>query len=344
MRRFPHAAFWVPLSAMGLLLFQNEACREGVKNGLRICGTVLLPALFPFSVLSALALKTGFPDFAGRRLGPFAEKAFSLPGSAAAPIAIGLLGGYPLGIHALCSLYREGGLTKRQAASLSAFCNNPGPAFLIGAVGAVCLDSVRLGLVLMGITLLSAGLTGVLFAPVREADSNRILKQKAPEPLSAAFPKAVAEATGSMLRVAGMVVFFSAFQAVCTRALDRLSLPDWVYCLSLGSLELTAGITTLSRLGLHLRFLFCALLTGWGGVCVHLQALEALQAAGLPFGSYLLGKTLQALISLLLAGAASVLFFPTAAGIRVLLPAAALLLLIFFFFSKRHWKKRSCVV
>lgn len=340
--------FLFPIAAMVFLLLQSPACRAGVQQGLILCGTVLIPALFPFSVLSALAAKTGFPAFAQRRFGAVTEKFFSLPGCAAVPFAIGLLGGYPLGVHCLCSMYQNGGLSKKQACHLSAFCNNPGPAFLIGAVGSVIMNSALLGLALLGIVFLSAILTGVLLAPGAAEPTQASPVVLRSEALIAAFSSAVQESTSAMLRVSGMVLFFSSFQGIAFSGIQSLRLPDWLNCLTSGSLELTAGITTVRLLAMRTRFLVCSFLVSWGGICVHFQAAEALLAANLPIGTYLAGKLVQSLLSSLLAGLLSLVLFPCESRYRsgmLVLSFVFLFFLIFFsFFQKWHWKKQRDVL
>lgn len=340
--------FAVPMIGMALLLSFHETCREGVGNGLRLCGEILIPSLFPFSVLTSMTVRTGFPACAERRFGKAARKLFSLPGSAAAPLALGLLGGYPLGVHCLCELYRAGRLTKQQAARLSGFCNNPGPAFLVGAVGAVCLGSAFYGLLLFGITVLSALLTGMLFAP--KVGNVLIVKKStaASESILTAFPKALLEGTRTMLHVSGIVVFFSAFQAILARLLGTLRLPDWFSCLTAGCLELTTGIAAAQTLSALRRFLLCAFLVNWGGLCVHMQAAALLAEADLPIRTYLSGKVVQSLFSVLLAGIPALLLFQTAPRFRIagLLAAGLTLffLLFFAFFQKGHWKTGKSVL
>lgn len=340
--------FIVPLLGMALLLVCSVPCRDGVKNGLQLCAQVVIPALYPFSILASLSVRTGFLGFAQKRFGKAAGKLFVLPGCAAAPLAIGLLGGYPLGIHCLCGLYQAGKLTKEEAVRLSGFCNNPGPAFLIGAVGAAYLDSPVLGVYLLCVTFLAALLTGILLAPKSGGFAPIIAASDDFESFLAAFPAALQEGTKTMLRVTGTVVFFSAFREVLILAIRAARLPDWAGCLASGSLELTTGIASTQVLPLPLRFLICAVLVNWGGCCVHLQAADLLTAAGLPLRHYLTGKVVQTTISLLLAGGFFLFLFPSTPRDRLigtLIAAAPLLFLLFFgFFQKGHWKTGKSVL
>ena len=72
--------------------------------------------------------------------------------------------------------------------------------------------------------------------------------------------------------------------------------------LACGALELSSGILLLSGPGAEAA---CALLMGWGGLCVHFQAMSLWQAAGLRPHGYFSAKLLHGLLSaaLLSAGA-----------------------------------------
>ena len=55
-----------------------------------------------------------------------------------------------------------GAVSREEAERLLGFCNNSGPAFIVGAVGAGIFGSPSVGLALYGIHILAAVLTGLL--------------------------------------------------------------------------------------------------------------------------------------------------------------------------------------
>ena len=68
--------------------------------------------------------------------------------------------------------------------------------------------------------------------------------------------------------------------------------------LACGALELSSGILLLSGPGAEAA---CALLMGWGGLCVHFQAMSLWQTAGLRPHGYFPAKLLHGLLSAVLA-------------------------------------------
>ena len=60
----------------------------------------------------------------------------------------------------------------------------------------------------------------------------------------------------------------------------------------------------------RLGFLTAAGIVGWGGLSVHCQTMAVLSGTGLSLRRHWLGKALQALLSVLLAGAVSLWLYP----------------------------------
>lgn len=335
----------LPFCAFVCLLLKSGACQAGVREGLAVCGEVLLPSLFPMSVLCALWTGSGNAASCASVFGRCMRKLFCLPGEAAIPVAVGLIGGYPLGAHTLANAYRQGDLDRQDAIALSAFCNNPGPAFLIGAVGISLFQSAAIGAWIWAISAVSSLLTGMLLSnPRRLSISARRKNEARKKPLLSSFPEALQAGIGAMLRVCGTVVLFSGLQAVFQALFTGVHLPEWIRVLITGTTELTTGVLSTAALEAPVRFLLCAGFSGWGGLCVHAQAAEALKREGLPLRPYLSGKLVQTGLTLVFAIALCPWLFPHSAfelqKEKLFLPALGLCIGMVTFFQKNRWKKK----
>lgn len=160
------------------LLWEAEALREAAREGLALCAGSVIPALFPFLAASSLLLKLGFGDALAGPLAPLMGL-YRLPGEAAGALVLGLAGGYPVGARTAAELYAQGALTRDEAERLLTFCNNANPAFLLSGLGLGVLGSVRAGLWLWLIHVLSALVTGLVLA--REAGAVRRRTSPPPE-------------------------------------------------------------------------------------------------------------------------------------------------------------------
>ncbi len=60
---------------------------------------------------------------------------FRAGGACSSALALGFVGGYPVGARTAIALYENGQCSKTEAERLLAFCNNSGPAFILGGGG-----------------------------------------------------------------------------------------------------------------------------------------------------------------------------------------------------------------
>ena len=289
------------LAVMAASFFWIEPLKDGVRSGLHLCAAALIPSLFPFSVGTNLLLAYGFDDAAEKRFGHMMRRIFGLPGQSAAPFLLGLLGGYPLGAQITAQLRKNGSLSRAAAEKTSFFCNNAGPAFIIGAVGAGVFHSLKIGAVLYFIHVVSAISAGLILrnAPSGLPDAE-ISSSRSHAAQQVLIGDVLGKSSTAMLRISGIVVFFSALCAVLRAVIPLHRLPRIVAAALYGSLELTGGCYSLIGADPGPAFSVAAVLLGWGGICVHMQALDAFSGTDITIQPYICGKLLQMLLSYIL--------------------------------------------
>lgn len=287
------------LAACGVLIwFLADAARvrAAAVEALALCGRSVIPALFPFLAVSGLLISLGFGQWLAPLFSGLMAPLFRLPGQAAGPLLLGLIGGYPIGAQTAAGLYREGQLTAEEAERLLTFCNNSNPVFLVSVLGVGVFGSVRAGVWLWLIHVASALLTGLFFRGHGKRASRERVSRGIPfqaVSLSTAFVGAVRDAAGGMLSVCAFVVFFYVLARPLAAAGPLLG-PALVGAVELFSLTPLLPPTPSG-------FLLAAGCAGWGGLSVLCQTAAALEGSGLSLRPCLLGKLLQAALSVLLA-------------------------------------------
>ncbi len=291
----------------GLLLWSRPVAAS-ITQTVGICTQVLLPSLYPFFVLSNLLVSTGVVHRLSPLFSPWTTRLFGLPGCCGAAVLLGMVGGYPVGAKVVTELYQKGCCDKKDALHTLRFCNNAGPAFLIGAVGAGLLKDAALGVLLYGLHLISALLLGLIFH-----DKSYIVKKNnftdntsGKRSLIPCFLTSVTTAFASFLNVCAFVFLFAVILCLIRQLPFIGRLNTLWQGLLFGFLELTAGAELLTQAALARKIRLAALsfVCGWGGCSVQLQTIQLLREAGLPCRSYLKSKLLHgglsAMISILL--------------------------------------------
>ncbi len=300
------------LTATVSLVTAPDQAIAGAKDGLTLCFNVIVPSLFPFFVLSSLVVDLGLAAYLGRALEGLMRPLFRVSGSCAAAVALGFIGGYPVGARTALQLYQQGLCSKTEAERLLAFCNNSGPAFILGVVGAGVFGDSRVGLLLYLTHALASFLVGLLFRFYGGSERKHSPAPK-PKPIQAvtvpaAFTGAVTRSLQNTLNICAFVVFFSVVlrllsaYGIFTALANLLALagfqPEWARRLVAGLLELSSGVSSLQGSAqLAGRVSMAAFMLGWAGLSVHCQVLSFLVDSGLSAKTYLVGKLCHGLIA-----------------------------------------------
>ena len=289
---------------------------EAARSGVELCLNVILPSLFPFFVLSTLCVELGLIQGTGRLLRRVMQPLFRVGGACSGAFLLGIVGGYPVGAKTAISLYEKGLCTRAEAERMLSFCNNSGPAFILGVVGAGVFSSSSAGLWLYGAHVLSSVIVGVLFRfyKYREGYASSELSMEAgTSGFAEAFTGSVKAAFSATLSICGFVIFFTVlirllfFTGVITSLASLLSRllqgtgmgRDWAESLLTGAIEMTSGVWSLREVAGAMGDKLCmaAFILGWAGLSVHCQVLSFIGSSGLSTRTYFTGKLLHGLIS-----------------------------------------------
>lgn len=118
-----------------------------------------------------------------------------------------------MGARTAIALYENGQCSKTEAERLLAFCNNSGPAFILGVVGTGIFASSRAGLLLYLAHIAASLCVGLLFRFYRPGEGPRPGRHAAPQFQAASFPVAfthsITGALSSTLNICAFVLFFT---------------------------------------------------------------------------------------------------------------------------------------
>ena len=293
-----------------LLLFSSSAM-DAAKSALSLCYRSLIPSLFPFFVCSNLLINLGAASSISKWFFPLTRSLFGLSGGCALPIFLGMFCGYPVGAKTTVDLYQNDGCSKSEAEKLLAFCNNSGPAFVIGAVGYGMLKSGNLGIILYLSHILSAFTIALCMhnfpTCIRHGSANT-KPDYSSRSFGELFPEAIASSALLTLNVCGFAVFFSTLISL----IDSLGLVSALASLGINSKLIQGAIYSffecgggcnalaLADMAVVPKLMLLSSALGWSGISVHVQVLGIIKKAKLSPKLYFKGKALMTIISPLL--------------------------------------------
>ena len=335
------------LGCAALLLALSDTMRAACTQAAERALQTVAPGLFPFLLLSEFTAAAGLLQPRGRKAQWLAQRLFGVPAAALPAVLFGLTAGYPVGVKTAAALCENGSISPREAHSLVCFCQSPGLAFCIAAVGGGMYGSTGHGWLLFASCTAAA-----LFCAQLRRGRGHAPAAIAPPPavqagsLSAAFVEGVRRAAAGILSITAWIAAFAPITVVCDRLPVQIG----------NALRLAAEVTEGCTLaGQKSQLPLGAAVLGFGGLCVACQLLPELQKIGMRLPVFLGWRLLNGGLAWLFCRALCALLpEAVAAGagtgaVRVfsVSPAASVLLLlacVIFVLDLAHHKKMCYTV
>lgn len=276
-----------------LLLKFPSYSMEGVKKGIKICLESLIPSLYPFMILTNIYLSYEISGFMASAFDRISRFVFRLPGSTLPVILFSMIGGLPIGAKMSEELYRKGIISKEQYARMICFCVNPGPAFVISAVGVAMLGSEKTG-ILIYVSLIISSLVLGFATRFFTSESETYIKQTArPETeaySTSSIEQAVVKSSKSIFAICAWVVAFSCLNELTL----NINLPEGMKTFILCTSEITNGCVVASE---NFSAPIIASVIGFTGFCGHLQIIGQIKNSGIGYKYFLAGRIINSGLS-----------------------------------------------
>lgn len=266
------------------MLWLGGILSEGVRNGIVLCLTTVIPSLFLFTVLTNWMGSTRILTWLGKGMSLVGRPVLGLGSAGCGVLLFSLLGGYPVGAALLAGLVRQGQMDPKQASKMLCFCSWSSPAFLIQGVGGQVLGSALAGIILWLSQLTAALLLAALLRVKEKGDS---LLPPLSLPNAGNFFFSLRNSLGILGGICGTVILCSGLFPL----LDLLPLsPLWDWT-ARGLAEVTNGCFCLPE-GVSGFEIFCRLgfFAAFGGICVFCQNALLVGGTGISLKWYLLTR------------------------------------------------------
>ncbi len=285
------SVLFTALIFIAAVFFSDELSRY-VASGLGLSVGVIIPSVFPFLILTDVAMRYIHFERIGLLRRIF-ERLFHINGSALSVFVCGILCGFPLGARLAVMMYENGKISKCECERLMAFTNNASPGYVICAVGLAMRGSLSEGIALYISMITASIITGVLIG-VNKNKSNiphYISKQ------NYYFSESVKSAITVCLHVSGFVTVFS----IAVGLIDELVPWEIVKAFIIPFFEIGNAAIFLSDLYILPKWATLALTAfsiSFSGLCVSAQTLSLVdKGCDISVRGYVGRKLLQGLIA-----------------------------------------------
>ncbi|MCI8540616.1 MAG: hypothetical protein HFE67_03770 [Erysipelotrichaceae bacterium] len=282
------------LLLLATLLWQGGISYEQSLHALKLWFETLVPSLFCVMVLVKVLFAYHAFDLVIRPWRRCANWLFGFQGSAFSYVAALFLLGFPAGAAFINGEVEKENLAQEHGRRLLSTCSFATPGFVIMTLGTVVFHSVKIGIMLFMIQVLS-GLCLLLCTRGNIITANRSkTKQQMPSSMAIILKTAMIDSGKALYMMGGYLMLCMSLCSVIFHFLPH------TWQLPLQTLaEFSSGCMTLAQLPLSLpiRLTLISMLLGFGGLCVHMQVISMSEQVCVGYGKYLCFRLFQAFLS-----------------------------------------------
>ncbi len=286
--------------------------------GLNLWFEKMIPALFPFMILSGIMIRMRLTENFSKLLYPVIRPVYKVSRNACYAMIMGFFCGFPMGAKTIADLLKRNMLSVQEAEFLLSFCNNIGPVYFCGFVLPLLGRKLLLPYVfgMYGIPLtygfllrktlyrhLNLSAANIQNVAITEAPPSlqdaastsgfgHSVKVSAPQNLLYEIDDAVNSSIQSILSLGGYMILF-----------NLLNLPFHIICgktpvFLAPLLEITGGLKLSAAASASSgRILYMLLLLPFGGLSCIAQTNSCIKGTGLSLTAYTLHKTVLTILT-----------------------------------------------
>lgn len=253
-------------------------------DGLTIWAYNVLPAIFPFMVLTTINLK-----LQKKSKHSLTKLVFGI--SCDSVFFTSILCGYPVGAKAIA----DSNADCHTATLMSSFCSSAGPIFMFATVGSKLLQNTIATVILIVTHFLSVVINGLIYRAYKS--QVKIIEDNTTEQ-SVNLGDIITNSALSVISVGGLIALFYMLTDILKSLLPYSLQNNLAIVFCLGLLEMTNGIFGVCRItDVATATVLCSTLISLGGLCVFAQCYAFLQKKEVRLFSLIKMKVTQAALS-----------------------------------------------
>ncbi len=283
-----------------VILSRPDATFRYAYEGLYQWAAKMVPTLFPFMMISSIMVYSGADLELGSMLSRILKKIYKYSSFGLYAIFMGFFCGFPMGAKVVSELYGNDKISKSEANTLLAFCNNIGPAYFVGIIIPIlheCGYQNTLPFVfgMYGIPAVYGIVMGFLHTDHHASNEIKPQSAQPPSSLAATLKKSCMDNTQALIILGGYITFTNAFRIF----LDFMPFSHNSKNVLSSFLEIIGGVQAIYTTTLipaqKVFWMMTALC--FGGVSCILQTSSFLEKSALSLEYYLKHKVLITLLS-----------------------------------------------
>lgn len=281
---------------VNLIIYRNLVF-DTVGFSLNIWITSLLPALFPFFIVSDILINYDVIKYFPKVIRNSIKYLFNVSDNGLAIILLSMLSGFPSNARNIKNMYLDKKITKEEGEHLLYFTHFSNPMFILGTIPLI-LNSNKISKYILISHYLANIILGICLRKYnRVNDSNTSNYKEDKHNFGLVLTTSIRKSLDSVLGILGTL---TVFLIISTLLINFFNLDNTSSLLIKSILELTSGLKELGSYNLLDKYLLIisSCILSFGGLSVHIQVINELVDTDISYKNYFIGRILQVVLSL----------------------------------------------
>lgn len=281
---------------VNLIIYRNLVF-DTVGFSLNIWITSLLPALFPFFIVSDILINYDVIKYFPKVIRNSIKYLFNVSDNGLVIILLSMLSGFPSNARNIKNMYLDKKITKEEGEHLLYFTHFSNPMFILGTIPLI-LNSNKISKYILISHYLANIILGICLGKYnRVNDSNNSNYKEDKHNFGLVLTTSIRKSLDSVLSILGTLTIFL---IISTLLINFFNLDNTSSLLVKSILELTSGLKELGSYNLLDKYLLIisSCILSFGGLSVHMQVINELVDTDISYKNYFIGRILQVVLSL----------------------------------------------
>lgn len=280
-----------------LFIINRELVFNTVGFSLDIWITSVLPALFPFFVISDILISYDVIRYIPKVIKNLFKKLFNVSDNGLVVIILSMLSGFPSNARNIKNMYNSNKISKKEGEHLLYFTHFSNPMFILGTLVSIFLKKKELGLIIFISHYLPNIIIGIL---LRKLNTNKLdtnYNNDINNNFGLVLTKSIRKSLDSVFNILGTL---TVFLIISSLLINVFNFNNGISLLIKSILELTSGLKELSNFNLSNSYLVIAssCILSFGGLSVHMQVINELSDTDISYSNFFIGRIIQVILSL----------------------------------------------
>lgn len=280
-----------------LFIINRELVFNTVGFSLDIWITSVLPALFPFFVISDILISYDVIRYIPKVIKNLFKKLFNVSDNGLVVIILSMLSGFPSNARNIKNMYNSNKISKKEGEHLLYFTHFSNPMFILGTLVSIFLKKEELGLIIFISHYLPNIIIGILLRKLNTSKLDTNYNNDINNNFGLVLTKSIRKSLDSVFNILGTL---TVFLIISSLLINVFNFNNGISLLIKSILELTSGLKELSNFNLSNSYLVIAssCILSFGGLSVHMQVINELSDTDISYSNFFIGRIIQVILSL----------------------------------------------